>query len=184
MRERESGNLPPALRDAVRALRDGADAAPTDIWRQRLLHGIADAPAPSRATGARWSARPMAAIAAGLVCALIGASAATVALRRPASLPVPAASVAPNAPAVRFTLVAPGATTVTLVGDFKGWSARGLPLRSVDGRTWEVEVPLAPGRYAYSFVVDGQLARDPSAPQVRDEFLGTTNSVVMVRNGS
>jgi hypothetical protein len=128
MRERDAGSLPPAVRDAVRALRDGADAAPTDIWRQRLLHGIAAAPAPSRAAGPRWSVRPMTAIAAGLVCALIGASAATVVVRRPASVPAP--SVASNGSAVRFTLVAPGATTVTLVGDFNGWSARGLSTAS------------------------------------------------------
>ncbi|MGH7679469.1 MAG: isoamylase early set domain-containing protein, partial [Gemmatimonadaceae bacterium] len=83
---------------------------------------------------------------------------------------------------VRFTLVAPTASHVSIVGDFNGWNPSSLPLRrSADGRTWEVEVPLPPGRYAYSFVVDGALARDPSAPQALDADLGTTNSVVMVR---
>ena len=183
MRERDSEPLPPALRDAVRTLRD--DVEPTDIWRQRLLHEIAASPVPLRTVAARWSMRPWTAIAAGIACALIGASAATIAVRRSAPAPAPVAAMPASESVVRFTLVAPGAANVSLVGDFNGWSSRGVPLRrSRDGRTWEVEVPLAPGRYAYSFVVDGQLARDPSAPQVRDEDLGTTNSVVMVRSGS
>ena len=53
--------------------------------------------------------------------------------------------------------------------------------RSGDGRTWEIEVPLAPGRYAYSFVVDGRLERDPRAPQAVGDDFGSPSSVVMVR---
>jgi 1,4-alpha-glucan branching enzyme len=183
MRERENNGLPPELRDATRILRETPQ--PNDLWRQRLLREIEAAPRP-RAEGRapvgvqRWSMRPLTAVAAGLVCVLVGGAAvASVMDRQP-----PISKVQPPTAdrRIRFTLVAPTASTVSIVGDFNGWNPTSLPLRrSADGRTWEVEVPLAPGRYAYSFVVDGALARDPAAPQALDGDLGTTNSVVMVR---
>jgi hypothetical protein len=57
-----------------------------------------------------------------------------------------------------------------------------MPLRhSADGKSWEIEIPLPPGRYVYSFIVDGKLSRDPGAPQVRDDDFGSPNSVLMVK---
>lgn len=185
MRDRDETLLSPTLRDAVGELRD--DAPPSDIWRQRLLHDVAAAPRPSVGTGTRWSVRPITAIAAAVVFMAIGASVTVLATaNEKADVTADATTdVKSDAKArVRFTFDAPSATTVALVGDFNGWAAAGLPLRrSDDGRTWVVEVPLAPGRYAYSFVVDGKLAPDPAAPKARDDDFGTTNSVVMVRGG-
>jgi hypothetical protein len=176
------------LQDAGRVLRDAPP--PNDLWRQRLLREIAASPVPARdrdAGGGRrvWSVRPMTAAAAGLVCALIGASATALVLRDNGSSTTTARATALPAPSldsVRFTLVAPNATRVTLVGDFNGWDPVALPLRRAgDGRTWEIEVPLAPGRYAYSFLVDGALARDPLAPRAAGDDFGSPSSVVMVR---
>jgi hypothetical protein len=175
------------LRDAARVLRE--TPAPNDLWRQRLLREIAASPVPTRdsepAARRVWSVRPLTAIAAGLVCAVIGAGSAAVVLRNSAP---PATSAQarplpiPSLPTVRFTLVAPQASHVTLVGDFNSWDPVTLPLRrAADGRTWEIEVPLRPGRYAYSFVVDGALARDPSAPRAAGDDFGSPSSVVMVR---
>jgi len=82
---------------------------------------------------------------------------------------------------VRFVLVEPGARRVALVGDFNGWSADATPL-VVDGRegTWEVSVPLPPGRHQYAFVVDGvRWVADPAAPTTMDDF-DTPSSVVRV----
>jgi hypothetical protein len=181
-RNEDGGGLPPGLHDAVRVLRE--EAPPNDIWRQRLLRAVSDA-SRSRLDPAehqrRWSLRPMTAIAAGLACVLAGAGAALVA--RSAAAPAPTALVTAVAQPslVRFTLEARDARSVSLVGDFNGWTPGALPLRrSADGRTWEVEVPLSPGRYAYSFVVDGHLARDPAAPQAKGDDFGSPNSVVMV----
>jgi hypothetical protein len=56
--------------------------------------------------------------------------------------------------------------------------------RSSNGQTWEVEVGLAPGRYTYAFVVDGQLARDPAAAQSAHDDFGTPSSVLLVKDGS
>jgi hypothetical protein len=101
MREREELNgLPPSLREAVRELRD--EVAPTDIWRQRLLHEIGAAPRPAHDVPRRWTVRPLTAVAAGLVCALIGASAATVALRRPPAEPLAAPAGAAREARVSF----------------------------------------------------------------------------------
>lgn len=95
--------------------------------------------------------------------------------------PVPAASVDPLARPTQFVLVAPEASSVVLVGDFNDWNLAATPLVRADGDgVWHVTVPLAPGRYRYTFVVDGEVWRnDPEAPAAEDEF-GRPNSVVTV----
>src|SRR5262245_2858909 len=48
-------------------------------------------------------------------------------------------------PVVRFVLVAPTASRVSLVGDFNRWNPAALPMRrSHDGSAWTVEVSLVP----------------------------------------
>jgi hypothetical protein len=45
-------------------------------------------------------------------------------------------------------------------------------------------VPLRPGRYHYSFVVDGRRwARDPAAPRALGEHFDRPTSAVTVRGG-
>lgn len=84
---------------------------------------------------------------------------------------------------VRFTLVAPGAVRVTLIGDFNNWSASATPLSPspvAGGQVWSVSVPLAAGRHQYAFVVDGsRWTVDPQAPAVVDDY-GTANSVITI----
>ena len=170
------GTLSPELREAISVLRE--EVGPNDVWRQRLLHRLVEqtvAPGTQR----RWSLRPWVAIAAGVACMVVG-GAATLAVG-PGRSDAPQPVAATTRPIVRFTFDAPAATSVSIVGDFNGWTAGSLPLRrSSNGRTWEIQVPLAPGRYAYSFVVDGQLARDPMAPQSGGDDFGSPNSVVLV----
>src|SRR5262249_23900036 len=85
---------------------------------------------------------------------------------------------------VRFTLVAPNAARVSIVGDFNQWNPTTLPMRrSADGQTWEIEVPLAFGRYTYAFFVDGRIARDSAAAESANDGFGTPSSVVLVRGG-
>ena len=180
MIEREPNGLPPELRDAARILRESPPL--NDLWRQRLLREIEAAPRPLAGKGPqrRWSFSASTALAAAAACVLIGGVAAIAAERLFFASPV-AETGGPRAESVRFTLVAPNASHVSLVGDFNGWNASALPLRRAGSGMWVVEVPLAPGRYAYSFVVDGALARDPSAPQAPVDDFGGTNSVVMVK---
>jgi hypothetical protein len=52
--------------------------------------------------------------------------------------------------------------------------------RHDDGR-WETTVVLAPGRYQYQFVADGEWIADPAAQKSVPNQHGTLNSVVEVR---
>lgn len=82
---------------------------------------------------------------------------------------------------IRFALVAPNATHVSIVGDFNNWNASATPLKtSRDGNTWMIDLPLSAGRHVYAFVVDGDLVADPSAPRVVDHDFGVQNSVILV----
>ena len=80
----------------------------------------------------------------------------------------------------RFSLYAPEAHTITLIGEFNGWgSTRQLSLSPQGKGIWTVEVPLPPGRYQYAFLIDGKnIATDPRAQQhVSDDF-GRKNAVL------
>ena len=83
---------------------------------------------------------------------------------------------------VQFVLVAPDARTVALVGDFNDWQVGATPLRpTASGRMWTVELPLAPGRHRYAFVLDdGRWVADPSAPRAPGADFGSPSSVVTV----
>jgi 1,4-alpha-glucan branching enzyme len=71
---------------------------------------------------------------------------------------------------------------VALVGDFNDWDTGATQLRTTaSGGLWTVEVPLAPGRHRYAFVVDGEEWRpDPAAPRAPGADFGTPSSVVTV----
>ncbi len=96
-----------------------------------------------------------------------------------AAAPVTAA----EASVVQFVLVAPGASSVALVGDFNDWSTSATPMQTAPGNgIWTVTVPLAPGRYRYGFLVDDtEWVRDPAAPPALEDDFGRPNSVVTVR---
>jgi hypothetical protein len=83
---------------------------------------------------------------------------------------------------VQFVLVAPGARSVALVGDFNDWAPGATPLRAADGGgLWAVELPLQTGRYQYAFIVDGERwVVDPKAPRAVEESFGPPNSVITV----
>jgi hypothetical protein len=85
-------------------------------------------------------------------------------------------------PLVQFVLVAPDARGVSLVGDFNDWDVAATQLRpAAAGGVWTIEVPLAPGRHRYAFVVDGKRwLADPAAPRAVDDDFGTPSSVVTI----
>jgi hypothetical protein len=86
---------------------------------------------------------------------------------------------------VHFAIVAPAASTVTLVGDFNAWDTKTTPMSrgAVEG-LWLVTVPLPAGSYQYAFVVDGTTwMADPAAPIALEDEFGTPSSIVTIRSG-
>jgi len=88
----------------------------------------------------------------------------------------------PAVTVIRFTLHAPGAERVSLVGDFNGWRLDEISLSDTTGQGYFSGVlPLKPGRYAYMFVIDGtKWVTDPGAEGHRDDGFGNKNAVVTV----
>src|SRR5262249_34927405 len=85
---------------------------------------------------------------------------------------------------VRFSIRAPAAARVSLVGDFDRWDPAALPMRRAkDGETWTLDVHLPPGRHVFAYAVDGDLKIDPAAPRAIEDDFGVPSSVVVVASG-
>jgi hypothetical protein len=179
------------LDDVVAELR--ADVPVRRAWREDVLAEVRELAVPGTRNAAGrtkgWTISPPTAIAAALAFTALGAVAAAGVFsvrdndRQTAARPLEAAAPpsAHRPSSVRFALVAPGASRVSLVGDFNQWDAGATPMRQLgDGRLWLVEVPLPPGRHVYAFVVDGDVTPDPAAPRAGEEDFGTPSSVILV----
>jgi hypothetical protein len=163
-------------------------AAPVPDLAGRVL---ADLPAPSAPAApgpgqrlAAWLWRPVSvrfrpafALAGLAVAALAGV------LVVPRLSPAPAAIVAgsgPDAPLyVQFRLSAPGASRVEVAGSFTDWRPE-YELTEVEPGLWSVMVPLRPGVYDYTFVIDGErMVVDPYAPRVADSYGGSNSRLFL-----
>ena len=60
-----------------------------------------------------------------------------------------------------FTIKAPGAHSVLLVGDFTQWQQNPISMHNGIPGGWHAEVELAPGPHQYRFLVDGEWVDDP-----------------------
>jgi hypothetical protein len=82
---------------------------------------------------------------------------------------------------VEFALHMPADSAVALVGDFNDWNPVATPLHRASDGVWSVTVPLRPGRYRYTFIVDGiRWSRDPAAPRALEEDFGAPTSVITI----
>lgn len=81
---------------------------------------------------------------------------------------------------VNFTYLAPEANSVMLAGDFTGWQQAPLSMKKDKNGTWKKTVSLAPGRYEYRLVVDGQWMDDPNCPRRQPNEFGGENCVCIV----
>lgn len=165
-------------------------------FEARVMAAVRRAPAPLPERVWAWlgepralAVSPLGGLAAAAVLALLfvgGTWAALRTARAPVAAPAAAAQPAGGAGSVvTFVLVAPRARTVALAGDFDGWDRTRLPMRRGASGLWTLDVPLAPGRYQYAFVVDGrQFVADPSAPRAVGDDFGEPNSVVTVSGGA
>ena len=156
-------DLPRDLEGFVGRLR--APPAPYPSLKDRVLAAARDLGAPSRA---RVPTPRL--LVTGLAAALAVVVVIHYArLRDPVSRPVP------------FVLMASNAARVSIVGDFNDWDPAATPLRRAGDHAWWVVVNLRPGRYRYSFVVDGtRWVADPGAPRAADNDFGAESSVVTI----
>lgn len=74
----------------------------------------------------------------------------------------------------------PNARVVALAGSFNEFNQSQL-LFGKEGDEWVVRVDLAPGKYTYKFIIDGDWILDPDNPNTEDDERGFTNSVVVVK---
>jgi hypothetical protein len=186
MTDRDDEKLSPLLAGVVKAMR--AVPEPSPGWRDRVLGAVEETSSLYVSNTVRfaaprfWSIRPRYAVAAAIACVVIGGAIGTLSMWQKDE-ETRAISVAADHPPerVHFRFTAPSAARVSLAGDFNGWNPDAHPLRrSNDADTWELDVQLPPGRYAYAFVVDGKLARDPGAPQAAEDDFGTPHSILLV----
>ncbi|HST61755.1 MAG TPA: isoamylase early set domain-containing protein [Longimicrobium sp.] len=169
----EAARQPVPVDPAARARVMAAVRAGRGGWIRRVLRWLLR-------PGLRVS--PLGALGAAAIVALLATQLGPRDAARPDAVLAPAA----GATRVQFVLVAPGASAVSLVGDFNGWNAAATPLRPAgQGGLWTVEVPLDAGRYTYSFVVDGaRWLPDPAAPAAPGDDFGRPSSVILVQGGS
>lgn len=87
-----------------------------------------------------------------------------------------------TAPSVEFTVTAPEAREVFLVGDFNGWQAEGFQMRKFKDGVCRKKVQLKPGRYEYLFIVDGDWWTDPQNNARCTNPFGMENSIIEICN--
>jgi chromosome partitioning protein len=80
---------------------------------------------------------------------------------------------------VVFTIAAPDAGRVQLVGDFNDWALEGTEMEPA-GRVWKRVLKLQPGRYRYRYIVDGNWLSDPLNAAVEPAPYGGHNSVLVL----
>jgi hypothetical protein len=68
---------------------------------------------------------------------------------------------------------------VHIIGDFNDWIPRSL--KKGKDHKWTVTLAIAPGDYAYNFVVDGRPIRDPNNAKICDAGRGFPNSYLKVK---
>jgi 1,4-alpha-glucan branching enzyme len=105
-------------------------------------------------------------------------SEAKVASAKPVEAPKPVVAAALAPPKVRLELSKPGAQSVAIAGSFNSWQPEQAKTTGNGG--WVKELTIAPGRYEYMFVVDGQWMADPNAKEFAPNPFGGQNSVLVI----
>ena len=81
---------------------------------------------------------------------------------------------------VNFICNAPQALSVSLVGDFNGWSPAASPMKRMPDGAWLLSVDLKHGHHRYAFLVDGNITLDPRAQGITRNDHGERVSLVPV----
>jgi 1,4-alpha-glucan branching enzyme len=81
---------------------------------------------------------------------------------------------------INFYFTAPGAQSVSILGDFNDWQPNANPMRRQPDGIWTAQVALHHGHHQYQFLVDGQPVLDPRAQGIARNLRGERASVVAV----
>ena len=81
---------------------------------------------------------------------------------------------------VVILLRAPDAREVFLLGDFNDWDPTASPMKKDGQGLWKTSMLLAPGRYEYKLLVDGQWRLDANNPNRALNALGSENNVLVI----
>ena len=77
-----------------------------------------------------------------------------------------------------FSIKAPRAKEVYIVGDFNHWKMNEASrLAKLEDGNWQAKLPLTPGKYRYKFVVDGEWLLDSQNAEKEQNPFGTYDSV-------
>ncbi|MEI7728841.1 MAG: isoamylase early set domain-containing protein [Verrucomicrobiota bacterium] len=79
-----------------------------------------------------------------------------------------------------FSLLAPAAKDVMVAGDFTGWELSPKTMKKNKSGEWKLVLSLAPGRYEYRFLVDGQWCDDPQCIERAPNPFGGDNCVRII----
>jgi len=82
---------------------------------------------------------------------------------------------------VKLVYFSKTAKSVAVVGSFNSWN-REVNLHSKgDNGYWVVQIPVSPGEYSYSFIVDGKIrVADPTADSFKEDDFGSKDSIMRV----
>ena len=83
-------------------------------------------------------------------------------------------------PKQQFTLNAPGAASVLLVGDFTHWQERPISMKCNKSGVWKAVVELQPGAHHYRFLVDGEWRDDPECKLHAPNPFGSEDDVRVI----
>jgi hypothetical protein len=72
------------------------------------------------------------------------------------------------------------ARKVCIAGEFNNWDRESLPMKRAKDGTWAKTIRLAPGRYEYNLVVDGEWVEDTTCKETKLNPFGTRNCIVTV----
>ena len=92
--------------------------------------------------------------------------------------PLASSSDDPNGVLIRLNAADVEGAAVSIAGDFNGWQPTPMVL---EGREWQIRLPLAPGVYHYAFRSErGQWVVPESVPGRRDDGMGGYVAVLVV----
>ena len=175
----------------VESFRTTAPRALAPAWLEQKVMGDIEALPPRGALGRalEWLLNPTPVRVSPLATALVAAVFAVV-LLLPSNTPeldrqapgvAAAAGDGEAVVYVQFVLEAPGATSVSLAGDFSDWEASVTLADQNEDGLWTARVPVRPGVYEYMFLIDGtEWQTDPRADRYQDDGFGNRNAVLAV----